>query len=194
MSKETKNKTKLRWVTVKMAKEKIRPQESQVNEILQPDISFDHPRLQLYQLIRRCHDYITTETDKNLISLGTTQAQYQVLRILDDLGSVSMTKISKLLFRGKSNLTTLIDRMERAGLVERVALKADRRVSNIAITQKGKRLHDRVAKYHRLFILEQLSALSDLEVEDLHRLLEKTAHSINPDGAIFNIDAREKED
>jgi len=100
-----------------------------------------------------------------------------------------MTKISKLLFRGKSNLTTLIDRMERAGLVQRVPLEQDRRVSNITITLKGKRLHDKVAKYHRSFILEQFNGLSDIDVDNLLQLLRKTAHSINPDGAIFNVDA-----
>lgn len=183
---------KLRWVTARTAKEKIKLRED--NDKFQEEISFDHPRLLLYQLIRRCHDYITAETDKNLASLGSTQAQYQVLRILDDLDSVSMTKISKLLFRGKSNLTTLIDRMERVGLVKRVALEEDRRVSNIAITPKGKRLHDKVAKYHRFFILETLKGLSDSEVSDLLLLLEKTAHSINPEGAIFNVDAQNNDD
>ncbi|KUO63058.1 MAG: hypothetical protein APF84_11055 [Gracilibacter sp. BRH_c7a] len=199
MNEGTRSRIKLRWVTTKIAKEKIKAQKEinsikEVEDKLEPDISFDHPKLQLYQLIRRCHDYITTETDKNLASLGSTQAQYQVLRILDDLDSVSMTKISKLLFRGKSNLTTLIDRMERADLVERVPLEEDRRVSNIAITPKGKRLHDKVAKYHRFFILEKLDGLSDSEVDELLRLLEKAAHSINPEGAIFNADAQKKED
>jgi DNA-binding MarR family transcriptional regulator len=187
----TRRKIKLHGLTVKMAKQKIELLES--DDILETDISFNHPRLQLYQLIRRCHDYITTETDKNLASLGSTQAQYQVLRILDDLETVSMTKISKLLFRGKSNLTTLIDRMERDGLVQRVTLQEDRRVSNIAITQKGKKLHDKVAKYHRLFILQKLDGLCDFEVDDLLKLLEKTAHIINPDGDIFNFDDQEKD-
>lgn len=192
MNEGKRRKVKLRWVTPEMVSEKIMMQENDDN--IEVDISFDHPRLQLYQLIRRCHDYITTETDKNLASLGSTQAQYQVLRILDDLDSVSMTKISKLLFRGKSNLTTLIDRMERVGLVQRVALEEDRRVSNISITPKGKRLHDKVAKHHRLFILEKLNGLSDSDVDDLLRLLGETVHSINPDGAIYNVDAQEKED
>lgn len=157
------------------------------------DILFDHPRLQLYQLIRRCHDYLTAETDKNLSSLGSSQAQYQVLRILVDLESVSMTKISKLLFRGKSNLTTLIDRMQRAGLVERIALEEDRRVNNIVITAKGKELHDKVAKYHRAFIVDRFEGLSDQEVDDLLQLLQKTVRLINPEGVLFNEDERNKE-
>ncbi len=197
MIKGTRSRIKFRTVTARIVKGKNKLQEidylDEIEDKTEPDISFDHPRLQLYQVIRRCHDYITTETDKDLTSLGTTQAQYQVLRILDDLESVSMTKISKLLFRGKSNLTTLIDRMERAGLVQRVPLEEDRRVSNIAITSKGKKLHDKVAKFHRSFILEKLNGLSDSDVDDLLRLLEKTAYSINPDGAIFNVDAKESD-
>lgn len=184
-------------VTARMAKKRNISKEindiKEIDNISEVDISFDHPRLLLYQLIRRCHDYITVETDKNLARLGSSQAQYQVLRILVDLHSVSMTEISRLLFRGKSNSTSLIDRMERAGLVERTHLKEDRRVSNIEITQKGRELHDKVAKYHRLFILEKFKGLSDQEVDDLLRLLGRTVHVLNPEGAVFNIDLQEKE-
>lgn len=171
----------------------IRGKNKKNEEMAQVDISFNHPKLLLYQLIRRSHDYITAETDKNLISLGSSQAQYQVLRILDDLNCVSITKISKLLFRGKSNLTTLIDRMEKAGLVKRVPLEEDRRVSNIIITPKGKKLHDRVAAKHRNFILEKFKDLSDQEVEDLLQLLRKTVQVVNPEGALFNIDDQKSE-
>lgn len=188
---KTKNVFTDKKIKVKLKKKKISPEE--MDQLLAEEISYDHPVLLLYQLIRRCNDYITTETDKNLTILGSTQAQYQVLRILVDLNAVSMTKISKLLFRGKSNLTSLIDRMERSGLVERVSVEEDRRVSNIQITAKGKRLHDKVAKRHRSFILEKFKGLSDQEIEDLLQLLKKTAYVLNPDGVIFNVDAHEND-
>jgi DNA-binding MarR family transcriptional regulator len=83
--------------------------------------------------------------------------------------------------------------MERAGLVERTHLKEDRRVSNIEITQKGRELHDKVAKYHRLFILEKFKGLSDQEVDDLLKLLGKTVHVLNPEGAVFNVDVQDNQ-
>lgn len=167
------------------------PQEGDTDIV---SISAHHSSLQLYQLIRRCHDYITTETDSNLAGLDCTQAQYHVLRILDDLGSASMTEISKLLFRGKSNLTTLIDRMERLGLVKRIPLEGDRRVNHIVLTPKGKKVHDKVAKYHRAFILEKFKGLSEQEIKVLNYLLGKTARLLNPSGAVFNVEVSQKGD
>jgi len=188
MTNDTNKAKNYRLVTVRIPKRR-NIIESAIDDSEQSNISFDHPKLRLYQLIRRCHDYITAETDKNLMALNSSQAQYQVLRILDDLQCVSMTKISKLLFRGKSSLTTLIDRMERAGLVERISVEEDRRINNIVITPKGKKLHDKVAKYHRVFILEKFSGLSEQEVDELLKLLRKTALTLNPEGEIFNVDA-----
>lgn len=151
----------------------------------QENIPRDHPYVVLYLWIRRCHDLITANTDNNLLELSASQAQYHVLRILDDLGSVSMTEISKLLFRGKSNLTTLIDRMEKAGLVKRQPDAEDRRVLKIEMTTLGKETHDQVAEAHRAFLVDLFSDMNEEEIVQLNILLHKLAHSLGHTGSIL---------
>lgn len=153
-----------------------------------PNIPLNHPSVHCYLLIRRCHDFLTAETDNNLASLGITQAQYHVLRILDDLGAINMSEISKLLFRGKSNVTTLIDRMERADLVERVSVEEDRRINKITMTKKGQEIHDSVAEKHRIFLFKLFQNLTEEEVQQLNGLLSKLAHYLKPKGYVFHED------
>ena len=148
-------------------------------------IAKDHPYIILYLWIRRCHDIITTKTDNNLSELNISQAQYHVLRILDDLGAVCMTKISKNLFRRKSNLTTLIDRMEKAGLVRRCPNEEDRRVLKIEMTALGKEMHDKVAKMHRPFLVNLFNGLTDEEITQLNNLLEKLCRTLGYSGSIL---------
>ncbi|MFZ7104256.1 MAG: MarR family winged helix-turn-helix transcriptional regulator [Peptococcaceae bacterium] len=149
------------------------------------NIPKDHPYVVLYLWLRRCHDLITVKTDNNLLELNISQAQYHVLRILDDLGAVSMTEISKLLFRGKSNLTTLIDRMEKAGLVKRQADEEDRRVLKIEMTPLGQEIHDQVAKLHRSFLVDLFSSLTEEEIKQLNDLLKKLGKSLGHTGNIL---------
>lgn len=153
-----------------------------------PNIPLNHPSVHCYLLIRRCHDFLTAETDSNLASLGITQAQYHVLRILDDLGAINMSEISKLLFRGKSNLTTLIDRMEKAGLVERVPVEEDRRINKITMTKKGQEIHDSVAAEHRFFLFNLFKNMTEGEVQQLNGLLSRLAHHLKPKGYVFHED------
>lgn len=81
-----------------------------------------------------------------------------------------------------SGLTRAVDRLEDAGLVERVACPSDRRGAFAALTDIGlARIRDAVAPH--LDHLDGIFAavLTDDEVEDLGRLLRKLRDHVNPE-------------
>lgn len=70
-------------------------------------------------------------------------------------------------------MTTLIDRMERDGLVQRVNNENDRRVKEIRLTEKGKELAPRVIAEYRPFLYQMMSCFSPDEQRVLTNLLTR---------------------
>ena len=82
---------------------------------------------------------------KRLVKLSAIQSDQgiplshvQVLDMLEEVGSMSVSEISKRFGIAKPNITPLVDRLVNAGLVDRVRSETDRRVVNIVILPAGR--------------------------------------------------------
>src|SRR5207249_1387917 len=75
----------------------------------------------------------------------------------------------KLLMSG-GNITTVVDNLERRGLVRRERRGDDRRHVTVHLTSEGRRLISRVFPGHVAAIVEAFSALTPAEQEQLGRL------------------------
>jgi DNA-binding MarR family transcriptional regulator len=64
--------------------------------------------------------------------------QYELLGILLDCDSMTMTEIGSILAIHKSNITPIIDKLVSADMVHRFTDENDRRIVRIAITEKGR--------------------------------------------------------
>ena len=74
---------------------------------------------------------------------GLPMSHYQVLSLLEERGSMSVSEVSDYFNIAKPNITPLVDRLVNAGLVDRVRSSTDRRVVYIVILDEGrKRLKD----------------------------------------------------
>lgn len=81
---------------------------------------------------------------KRLLHMDVIQREYniplshvQVLAMLNDNGSMSVSEISRRLGIAKPNITPLVDRLTESSLVERQRDAHDRRVVNIVIRPEG---------------------------------------------------------
>jgi DNA-binding MarR family transcriptional regulator len=76
---------------------------------------------------------------KHFSKFNLTESQFNVLMQLkySEKEGVSQVVLSKRLFVNKSDITGLIDRLEKVKLVERLPHKTDRRVNIIKITKLG---------------------------------------------------------
>lgn len=83
---------------------------------------------------------------KRLLHMDTIQGEHgiplshvQVLSMLSETGSMSVSEISQHLGIAKPNITPLVDRLIEANLVERIRDMQDRRVVNIVILDDGRK-------------------------------------------------------
>ena len=106
---------------------------------------------------------------------GITLPQFDVLAELDAAdGPQTMSALSRRLMVSNGNVTGVIDRLERVGLVRRAASAEDRRVQYIALTAAGRRRFATMAAAHERWIDGLLGDLGTADGERLVALLERT--------------------
>jgi DNA-binding MarR family transcriptional regulator len=96
-----------------------------------------------------------------------TAPQSLVLRMLIKKGSLSSADLSRQMYVTPSNITGIIDRLEKKGLVERIRKPGDRRVALITLTQSGQELGKTIPDPIEKKFVNQLA---DLETEHLQIL------------------------
>jgi len=101
-------------------------------------------------------------------------SQFNVLNLLrDQPRGLSQVQISRLLIMHRSNVTGLIDRLEKRGLLRRHASPGDRRAYRVVLTPAARQLLARILPgYYRL--AEQ--AWDDLPVARVRQLLADLSH------------------
>ena len=117
--------------------------------------------------IRRLVRAVYLDTARMSKQFGLTGPQSAVIRSLTNSGSLSSADLSRRLYVTPSNITGIIDRLEKKGLVERIRKQGDRRIALITLTKEGaelsKSLPDPVEK-------KLISELSDLEQDHVQML------------------------
>src|SRR5260370_10719944 len=109
---------------------------------------------------------------------GISGSQWGVLRNLhraeqEGLPGLRLTDLSERLLIRPPSVTGVVDRLERAGLVARSGSPTDLRSKRVALTDKGRRLIERVLEIHGKQIDSVLGGLSADEVIEFHRLLTR---------------------
>lgn len=90
--------------------------------------------------IRRLNRAVYLDSQKISKRYGLTEPQSAVVRNLYNKGPMSSADLSRNLFVTPSNITGIIDRLEKKQFVERIKKKGDRRVALINLTDSGKKL------------------------------------------------------
>jgi len=73
-----------------------------------------------------------------------TMEQLAILEMLNFSGDVNMTELSHAVWKQNANITRIVDKLEARQLVERKAVKGDRRANLVSLTDKGKQLFKNV--------------------------------------------------
>jgi len=115
------------------------------------------------------------DVEKNLLRLGLNVAELRILRVLHEQGSSPMNRFCAETMLSQPSITGIVDKLEEAGLVERVRSLEDRREVLIAITAKGDEVYAKGMDLHRQFVEKALSALEADEVDAVVTLLKKLA-------------------
>jgi DNA-binding MarR family transcriptional regulator len=117
---------------------------------------FASPEVEAFVALVRTADQLSRRIAAVLRQHELTMAQYNVLRILRGAGAAGLpcSEVGARLVTWDPDITRLIDRLERRGLVSRARSVDDRRVVLVAITRAGSALlaqqhvDDHVARAH----------------------------------------------
>ena len=104
---------------------------------------------------------------------GLTFSQFGVLEALYHLGPLCHTELAEKILRSGGNLTLVAKNLERNGWVKPVPSPEDRRVRRLTLTPKGKSLIERAFREHVANLVQQMSALTAAEQDELGRLAKK---------------------
>lgn len=111
--------------------------------------------------------------DRRAVGLGVTRAQWKVLFRLTRQQGLRQIELADMLDIEPITLSRIVDRLEEAGLVERVADPADRRAWRLHVTAKAQPL---VAKLHALadtMIAEAFAGIDPKDIEITREVLRR---------------------
>jgi DNA-binding MarR family transcriptional regulator len=128
-----------------------------------------------YLNLLRTVSVLSEEVSEALKARGLTPTQYNVLRILRGAGAAGLPcgEVGERMVTRDSDITRLVDRMEKMGLVARERSTEDRRVVTTRITQEGMQLANELDQPIRALHRHQLQHMEPSELDTLVRLLEK---------------------
>ncbi len=109
---------------------------------------------------------------------GITATQLNVLKLLVEIGELSLSELSKKMAAKNSTITGIIDRMVAAELVVREQSPTDRRVWMIRIAERGSAIASQVDVAPWDLLRNSLTALPKTELSQLIRILDKVARNV----------------
>ena len=123
--------------------------------------------------LTRCVNSVYAELSARQTFGDLTPSQFAVLEALYHLGSMTQGEISQKLLKSNSNITTVMDNLERDGFVRRERDETDRRVIYVHLTKAGTGKIEAVLPNHVGALVEIFGALSPSEQETLGELCKK---------------------
>lgn len=134
--------------------------------------------LRLWIALARAYGTVYRAVSQRVADYDLTTAQFGVLEALYHLGPLTLGDLADKLLVTGGNVTYVMDRLEREGLVTRRRCSNDRRVVWAELTGDGAQLIEEVFPSHAAFIEELLIEIEPAERDTLRTLLKKLGKSI----------------
>jgi MarR family 2-MHQ and catechol resistance regulon transcriptional repressor len=109
----------------------------------------------------------------NTLPPSLTVSQFGVLEAVYKKGPLHQVEIARHISKTTGNITTVIDNLEKKGLVVRERSKDDRRYFKILLTPEGSRFIKKILPAHEKRIDVVMNRLTPEERDELMRLCKK---------------------
>lgn len=124
--------------------------------------------------IVRTASVLSTAGDQLFRQFDLTEAQFNVLFSLKyNSRRVTQSDLGKRLVVTRASITSVLDKLEAKGLVERADVPDNRRIYHVVLTEKGRELVDEVEPIYREKIHEALSGIEERDCRHLIAQLER---------------------
>ncbi len=134
--------------------------------------------LDAYIKLMRCTAVLSSQLQRSLKAHGLTVSQLGVLEALHHLGPMCQRDVGRKLLLSGGNITTVVNNLERRGLVLRVRGQQDRRYVRLELTDEGEAFIAEVFPHHAARITELMAGLDAAQLQqlgDLARTLGRAA-------------------
>lgn len=129
--------------------------------------------------LMRAADSVSAELARTLTDANLTPGQFGVLEALLHLGHMSQCDLGAKLLRSGSNVTMVVDNLERRGLVSRTRRTDDRRIVEVSLTAEGRTLIERLFPKHVQRVVQIFAALSIDQQRQLAELCRTLGRSVS---------------
>jgi DNA-binding MarR family transcriptional regulator len=136
---------------------------------------FESLEAEVFLNLQRTADALLYLLNETLKPSELTASQYNVLRILRGAGpdGIPCSEVSERMVTHDPDVTRMLDRMEKRGLVMRSRDHRDRRVVRARISEAGLRLLEQVDGVVDAMLADALSRLGPTKLATLNDLLEE---------------------
>jgi len=110
--------------------------------------------------LMRATDSVGAHLASHMEAAGLTMGQFGVMEALLHLGPMKQSDIGAKLLRSGSNITMVLDNLERRGFVKRARRTDDRRAIQITLTPAGRRMITDLFPHHARRITRLFGSLS----------------------------------
>ncbi len=122
---------------------------------------------------------LTKTADRFFKPYNLTTAQYNVLIILKSTEiKLSQYELSSRLVVSRSDITGIIDRLEKWGYVQRIPHNYDRRIKLIQIMKKGKDLVEKVEKEYFKKVGTLIRDFSSSDLKELDKFITLISNAV----------------
>ena len=130
-------------------------------------VPVDSPdRRRLPPLLRRAWYGLNQAFRRRIAHLGVTPDQFTVMRTLLETGGITQRELTQLMSSDPNTVASLLERMERAGLLERRPHEKDRRARRLHLQPAGKRKYHQAREIAVALQTELLSVLPEKKREE----------------------------
>ncbi|GAA4721904.1 MarR family winged helix-turn-helix transcriptional regulator [Brevibacillus fulvus] len=123
---------------------------------------------------RKISQYLTVRFQP----FDVTSEQFTVLNRLAEQDGISQKELSVRAEKDPTNVTRILDQLERKGLVRREMNPGDRRSFLTYITEAGRSLNEKLTPIETEVIEKVLKDLSEAEIEKFQIILSQINHNI----------------
>jgi MarR family 2-MHQ and catechol resistance regulon transcriptional repressor len=127
---------------------------------LDPDVADETATLKLWVVLNRAQRAIGQRIRRGMQEYELQPSEFAVLEILYSKGELTLGDVASRILLTTGSTTPVIDKLERRGLLRRLADPDDRRVVRAALTAEGRALMDRVFPEHVLLLREAMAGLT----------------------------------
>jgi MarR family transcriptional regulator, 2-MHQ and catechol-resistance regulon repressor len=121
----------------------------------------------------RCSEAVGMALHRHLAGKQLTSSQFGVLEALFHLGPLCQGDLATKLLRTGGSTTSVVEGLEKRGLLVRQRTEEDKRFVRVALTGKGRRLIEEIFPAHAEGVARVFSALTAGEQDELRRLCRK---------------------